>query len=225
MIVLRLHNISKKRGRDKHAVAALNHVSLQVKAGEFIIIEGPSGVGKTTLLAVSAGLLQPDTGTVSLAEANLQKLTAAYCRKHRSRAAGFIFQRSNLLDGITVRDNVRIMASIADLPPDQAEETTNRLLDSLGLSALADRSTDSLSGGEEQRVAVARALVHKPAVVFADEPTGNLDTHSGKAVADLLKSTAKHFGSAVLVTTHDHRLAKYASRRFYMIDGQLKETS
>jgi ABC-type lipoprotein export system ATPase subunit len=221
MSVLQLHGIWKSRGKAGHAVNALRGISLSVEPGAFVIIEGPSGVGKTTLLAVSAGLLQPDSGTVNLAGATLQELSSKGCRRHRARCVGFVYQRSNLLGALTARENIHIMAAAAGLSRPDAESGTEYLLELFGLMQLSGRYPATMSGGEEQRVALARALIHEPAVIFADEPTGSLDSISGKVVAESLKSAAGMKGAAVVVATHDPRLSGYATHRYRMEDGHL----
>ncbi len=222
MTALELRGVSKARGRPPREVRAVRHASLSVEPGEFVVLEGPSGSGKTTLLAVSAGLLTPDAGEVSLAGEDLGRLSPGLRRALRARCAGFVFQRSNLLPGLTVRDNVLLAATLARLPARVAEQETDRLLRDLGLGAIAGRRPETLSGGEEHRVAVARALVHGPAVVFADEPTGSLDGVSGRAVAEALASLAREKRVAVLVATHDARLRQFATRRLWMADGELE---
>jgi putative ABC transport system ATP-binding protein len=223
MTVLELLHVSKTRGHIVHGVAAMRDVSLVVGAGEFVLLEGPSGVGKTTLLAVAAGLLRPDAGEVCLAGSALSRLGAAAQRRHRARAVGFVFQRSNLLDGLTARDNVLLMAALAGMSQRDRGREADRLLDILGVKAVAGHLPGILSGGEEQRVAIARALVHRPAIVLADEPTGSLDSVSGQAVAECLREAARAQGAAVLVATHDVRLVPFATRRLRMLDGRLHD--
>lgn len=223
MTALALTRVSKQRGEGPRAVRALHDLSLHVREGELVLLEGPSGVGKTTLLAVAAGLLTADEGEIVLAGVDLSRLSPAERRRHRARNVGFVFQRSNLLDGLSARDNILLMAALADVAPTRAAGECDRLLEQLGLVGVADRRPGTLSGGEEQRVAVARALVHRPAVVLADEPTGNLDTAAGRAVAESLSSLAGSRDAAVVVATHDERLAPYADRRLHMIDGEIRE--
>ncbi len=211
------------RGIPGKGALALQDVSLVVEPGEFVMIEGPSGVGKTTLLAVSAGLLRPDGGTVQVAGKNLHEMNYSELRKHRARSVGFVFQRSNLLGALTARENIMMMAAIAGIEKSEAIQNTVNLLNLLGLMHLADRLPETLSGGEEQRVALARAVVNKPAIVFADEPTGSLDSISGQKVAESLKEAAEIQGAAVVVASHDQRLASYASRHLKMEDGRLYE--
>lgn len=216
-----LDHVSKTRGRARQAVHALDEVSLTIEAGEVVLLEGPSGSGKTTLLSVAAGLLTADSGEVELDGRRLGALSVAERRTLRSRSVGFVFQRANLLDGLTARDNVLISAAIAGVPREDAARDTDRLFAELGIAELASRFPNQLSGGEEHRVAVARALVHRPAVVFADEPTGNLDGKSGHAVGEALARLAPARQAAVLIATHDARLRPFASRRLWLVDGRL----
>jgi putative ABC transport system ATP-binding protein len=221
MMALELERISQTRGSGRRAVQALREVSLSIAAGEFVLLEGPSGAGKTTLLAVAAGLLTPTSGTVKLAGQSLGTMSSAECRRHRARRVGFVFQRSNLLPQLTLWDNVLLMVAISGVPRAEGEGEATRLLEALGIAGLANRRPRELSGGEEQRAAVARALVHRPAIVLADEPTGNLDSVSGRAVAERLAGLAAERGAAVLVATHDPRLEPFATRRVRISDGTI----
>jgi putative ABC transport system ATP-binding protein len=200
-------------------------VSLQVESGEFVILEGPSGSGKTTLLAVAAGLLKPDTGDVVLGETSLTAASAAERRACRARMVGFVFQRSNLLGELTALQNVLVMARLAGMSRQDGAGEAERLLAELGVDALGHRYPRELSGGEEQRVAVARALVHRPALILADEPTSSLDGTTGRAVVEALARLARERGSAVLVSTFDPRLAPTATRRLAILDGRLSSPS
>ena len=223
MTALSLHEVVKARGQGRQRVAALRGVTLALAPGDVVLLEGPSGSGKTTLLSVAAGLLTPDSGAVAIGGQDLAALGPAGTRALRARRVGFVFQRANLLDGLDVRENVCIAAALAGMSAAEGGAATDRLLDALGLLALAHRRTEALSGGEEHRVAVARALVHRPAVVLADEPTGSLDGASGEAVARALTDLARKDGVAVLIATHDARLRPFATRRVVLVDGSLTE--
>jgi len=219
--VLLLEGVSKTRGRGAHATEALRDASLSVDPGEVVLLEGASGAGKTTLLAVAAGLLTPDAGRVVLAGRSLAELSPASRRNHRARVLGFVFQRSNLLEQLTAAENVQLMALLAGGQASAAQRATNEVFEELDIGHLASRRPSELSGGEEQRVGVARALVHGPALVLADEPTGNLDSTAGRVVAEALARCAQTRGAAVLVATHDIRLEPFATRRISMVDGRL----
>jgi len=222
MSVLVLHDVVRTRGRGPQSTLALRGVSLSVDAGEIVLVEGPSGSGKTTLLAVAGGLLAPDRGTVGILGGDLGALDAAARRRLRARSVGFLFQRASLLERLSVRDNVRLAAALAGLPPAEGAREADALIDRLGLAGRAPRRPSELSGGEEQRAAVARALVHRPALVLADEPTACLDGASGRAVAEALAALARERGAAVLVATHDPRLAPFGTRRLSLLDGELR---
>lgn len=222
MNVLLMEGVSKTRGGGAHATQALRDASLSVSSGEVVLLEGASGAGKTTLLAVAAGLLSPDTGRVLLAGRSLAELSPVERRRHRVQVVGFVFQRSNLLEELTAWENVLLMAQLAGRPAAEARRETNDVFAQLDIEHLASRRPAQLSGGEEQRVGVARALVHKPALVFADEPTGNLDGAAGRVVAEALATCARARGAAVLVATHDARLEPFATRRIAIVDGRLQ---
>ena len=222
MTALALEGVFKMRGVGSHATQALSDVSLRVAPGDVVLLEGPSGAGKTTLLAVAAGLLSADSGRAVVAGVSLADLSAAERRRHRARTIGFVFQRANLLDQLSARDNVLVMALLAGRDRAAAEQETDELLRQLGLTHLAGKRPSELSGGEEQRVAVARALVHRPMLVLADEPTGNLDWASGHAVAEALTTAARNRAGAVIVATHDVRLAPFGTRRVRIRDGRLE---
>ncbi len=221
MSVLQLTGVSKTRGSGRHAVTALTDVTLSVEAGEFVLLEGPSGSGKTTVLAIAAGLLTADRGQVVLAGVPLASLGHAALRRCRGERVGFVFQRANLLGGLSARDNVLLAALLCGSSRDEAEERSDELLDALGVASLGSRRPMQLSGGEQQRVAVARALVHRPAIVLADEPTAHLDKDSGRIVAERLRALAGARGSAVLVATHDARLEAYADRTIRLEYGKV----
>lgn len=223
MSALELQGVSKTRGRGAHAVAALRDVWLSVAPGEVVLLDGPSGSGKTTLLAIAAGLLRADEGDVLLAELRLVGAPAAVVRRHRSRAVGFVFQRASLMPGLSARENVLLMTALAGVPRAEAEREATRLLEEVGLAHRAAHRPAEMSGGEEQRVAVARALVHRPALVLADEPTASLDGASGRLVAEQLRALAAARGAAVIIATHDPRLAPVATRRVHIADGRLVE--
>jgi putative ABC transport system ATP-binding protein len=216
-----LDAVGKSRGAGRRAVPVLRDVSLQLARGEIVLIEGPSGSGKTTLLTVAAGLLTADAGRVELAGRRLSEMTPAARREHRAMHVGFVFQRANLLQGLTAEENVLLAAEIARVPVSESRKRTADLFLELGLDGLQDRLPDALSGGEEHRVAIARAVVHRPTVVLADEPTGNLDTVSGQSVMAMLTRLALAAGTTLLIATHDTRLRQLPARVLKIVDGQI----
>lgn len=225
MTPLSLDRISQDRGVGRRRHRVLHDVSLTIAPGEFVLLEGPSGAGKSTLLGVAAGMLTPAEGSVTLVGMELGRLSPAARRRQRARTLGFVFQRSNLVSGLTALDNVRLMAEIAGVPSPEAKRRARDLLERVGLGSLGSRLPHELSGGEEQRLAIARALVHRPALVLADEPTSSLDGQTGRTVAELLATLAREHGTAVLVSTYDPRLAPYAQRRIAILDGRLTAPS
>ena len=221
MSALELREVTKTRGVGRAAVTAIRDVTLALEPGEFVLLEGPSGSGKTTLLAVAAGLLAPTGGTVTLAGHPLGALAVDARRRWRAQHVGFVFQRPNLMPALDARDNVVLAGLLAHQSRADAARDADVLLERLGIAALASRQPHELSGGEEQRVAVARALVHRPAVVLADEPTASLDGRAGLAVAESLRAVARERNAAVLVATHDARLEPFATRRLRIVDGRV----
>ena len=221
MTALELASVSKVRGRGPLAVSALRDVSLRIDAGELVLLEGPSGSGKTTLLSVAGGLLHPDAGEVRVGGEVLPPGAAEARRTVRARRIGFVFQRSNLLPGLDALENVIVQAALAGIDAGVARRRAGELLDAMGVGHLAGRRVGGLSAGEEQRFAVARALVHFPQVVLADEPTASLDSAAGRAVVEAMVTLGRDRGAAILVATHDPRLAPFASRRLRIVDGRV----
>jgi len=211
----------KRRGKGAAEVLALAQVNLELSPGEVVLLEGPSGSGKTTLLGVAAGLLRPDSGEVWIDGQPLAGLSSAELCGLRAARVGFVFQRANLLGRLSLLDNVSLAARLAGRSAREAEAEARELLDQLGLSHLQGRRPHQVSGGEEQRTALARALVHRPRLVLADEPTANLDSKTGTRVAEQLRALATQRGAGVLIATHDQRLVPYADRSLRLEDGRM----
>jgi putative ABC transport system ATP-binding protein len=221
MIVLALQHVTKARGKGARAVEALREVNLQLPLGEILLIEGPSGSGKTTLLTVAAGLLTPDEGRVIIAGERIDHYDPVRRAAMRANSVGFVFQRANLLESLTVLENILLAGAVASMSKTECEAEARQLLDKLDIATLADRYPSTLSGGEEHRVALARGVIHRPVVVFADEPTGNLDATTGDLVADALRELASSHGVAILLASHDRRLRRIANRSLNLVDGRL----
>jgi putative ABC transport system ATP-binding protein len=225
MSEIRFEAVSKRRGVGRQALPVLHQVSFSIAAGELVLVVGPSGSGKTTLLGIAAGLLKADQGKIETHGVRVDRAPPGALQALRAQAIGTVFQRPNLLGGLTARENVLLMASLAGMRNTDAQARADSLLRGLGVGALADRFPHELSGGEEQRVGIARALVHRPAVILADEPTASLDHDSGEAIAKALARLAAEEGAAVLVSTHDLRLRRFASRCLQLVDGVLAESA
>ena len=220
--ILMTKSLSKTYHPNGAAVRALREVNLALAPGEFVTVMGPSGCGKSTLLHLSGGLDRPTSGEVYLNGARVDTLSEAGWAVLRRRQVGFVFQFFNLIGNLTVADNVELPALLAGVSSNEARRRRQALLADLSITDKADIVPSQLSGGEQQRVALARALINQPAVLLADEPTGNLDSQSSAEVLALLQRMNVQ-GQAILLVTHDARVASAANRVIYMRDGQVKD--
>ena len=200
---------------------ALNHVNFQLDAGESVAIMGPSGSGKSTLLHVLAGIIRPTSGTVMFRGTDLTRMNDADRTALRRTAFGFVFQSGQLLPELPAIENIALPMMLSGVSYRQATDTAILWLERLGLRALATQRPGEMSGGQMQRIAIARALAMRPAVVFADEPTGALDQTTGREVMGILTQAARDNGSSVIVVTHDPNVAAFCSRTVYLQDGML----
>jgi putative ABC transport system ATP-binding protein len=210
-------DVTRRYGSGEAAVDALRGVTLDVPRGQFAAIMGPSGSGKSTLMHVLAGLDQPTTGTVHIAGENITKLNDAQLTKLRRAHIGFVFQAFNLLPTLTAEENILLPLQLAGRKVDQA--WYDAVVERVGLAERTKHRPSELSGGQQQRVAVARALVSEPTVLFADEPTGNLDSKSSHEVLELLRDAAVSFGQTTVMVTHDNDAAAAADRLIHIEDG------
>jgi len=201
-------------------VPALRGLDLNVKPGEFLSIVGPSGSGKSTLFHIIGGLTPPTSGQVRVADRDLASLTDAGRTRLRKQTVGFVFQKFNLLPNLTARDNIAVARHIAglDQKPDPQFEEVLRLL---GIASRLDHKPNALSGGEQQRIAIARAIVNRPAILLADEPTGNLDTENSQAVLDILRDLNQRLGQTILMITHNPEAAAFGHHLVHMRDGRI----
>lgn len=215
--MIKVSNIEKSFGDLK----VLRGVSLEVEKGEIVSIVGASGAGKTTLLQIMGTLLSADGGEVEIAGTKVFGLNEKRTAEFRNRHIGFVFQFHNLLPEFSALENVMMPALIGGASRKEAKQRALELLSAVGLSERADHKPAQLSGGEQQRVAIARALINRPSVIFADEPTGNLDTHNRDEIQRLLFEVREKFGQTIVMVTHDERLAEMADRKIVMSDGAI----
>ena len=202
---------------------ALNHVSFALGEGETVAVMGPSGSGKSTLLHALAGIIKPTAGTVTFRGSNLDAMSDAGRTKLRRNAFGFVFQSGQLLPELPAVENIALPMMLDGMPYRTATDTAILWLERMGLRALANNRPGEMSGGQMQRIAIARALAVKPAVVFADEPTGALDQTTGREVMSILMAAARDNGAAVVVVTHDPNVAGFCGRTVMMQDGRLHQ--
>jgi putative ABC transport system ATP-binding protein len=211
--------LTRRYGEGESAVDALRGVSLEVPAGQFTAVMGPSGSGKSTLMHLLAGLDRPTSGSVRIAGEEISSMPDRRLTKLRRTHIGFVFQSFNLLPTLTAEENVTLPLAIARAKPAAAD--VDALLARVGLTERRRHRPAELSGGQQQRVAIARALVARPTVLFADEPTGNLDSAAGAAVLELLRDAVSEDGQTIVMVTHDPRAAAIADRVLFLADGRI----
>lgn len=221
MSVLEAKQLHKQYILGELTVNALDGVDFQLEKGEFVAIMGPSGSGKSTLLHLMGGLDQPTSGSVYLAEKQLSGSDDNQTTLARRHNIGFIFQFFNLVPTLNAEENILLPLIIDGKDPKDYQARLDGLLELVGLSNRRHHRPDQLSGGEQQRVAIARALITKPSVVLADEPTGNLDTKSGKVIMELLRRSCDQLNQSIIEVTHDPRAASYADRVVFLRDGKI----
>ena len=222
-MLIKAKKLSKVYGSGENQVVALDKVDLTVAPGDFISIIGPSGSGKSTLLHLLSGLDHPTSGSLTYDGQEIYMLSDKELSAFRRRQMGFIFQQFNLLPVLTARENILMPLLLDKKQPD--EGYLDQLAELLGLRDRLDHLPHELSGGQQQRVAIARALIAQPEVIFADEPTGNLDSKSGGEVMELLKGIRERMGKTLVIITHDNRIAAAADRQLTIMDGVLSEVA
>ncbi len=216
-------DLSKVYGNGENRVVALDKVNLEINANDFISIMGPSGSGKSTLLHLLSGLDRPTSGTLTYDGKDIYSFSDKELSSFRRQRIGFIFQQFNLLPVLTAKENIIMPLLLDKKQPDEAY--LEQLSQMLGIHDRLTHLPHELSGGQQQRVAIARALIARPDIIFADEPTGNLDSKSGSEVMELLQNIWKKMGTKLVVITHDSRVAQMADRQFVIVDGVLSEVT
>ena len=215
--------LTKIYGSGENRVVALDKADLQIASKEFISIMGPSGSGKSTLLHLLSGLDRPSSGSLTYDGRDIYSMGDRELSAFRRRRIGFVFQQFNLLPVLTARENIIMPLLLDKKQPEEAY--VKRLTDVLGLDGRLTHLPGELSGGQQQRVAIARALIAQPDIIFADEPTGNLDNHSGSEVMEVLKNIWEDMDKSLVIITHDSRIARMAKRQFHITDGVLSEVT
>jgi len=219
MAAVRCIDLCKTYYQGDQAIKALDHVNLEIREGGFVCLSAPSGGGKTTLLNAIGGLDRPDSGEIWVAEQRIDNLSKGELAKLRLHQIGFVFQAFNLIPVLTARENVEFVMQVQGMPADKRTEQSTAILEEVGLNGLEDRRPADMSGGQQQRVAVARAIVSRPALVLADEPTANLDSHNADELMELFVELNQHHNTTFVIATHDQRVMAYAKRLIRMLDG------
>lgn len=217
--MIKLEGITKSFG----SLQVLKGIDLEINKGEFVSIVGPSGAGKTTLLQIMGTLDEPDAGTVQIDGTVVSRMKEKELSAFRNKNIGFVFQFHQLLPEFTALENVMIPALIAGVSSKEANDRATKILDFMGLVDRASHKPNELSGGEKQRVAVARALINDPAVILADEPSGSLDTHNKEDLHQLFFDLRDRLGQTFVIVTHDEGLAKITDRTVHIVDGMIKK--
>lgn len=222
MSILRTENLKKYYGKEPNIVRALDNVSLDIEEGEFVAVVGTSGSGKSTLLNMMGGLDVPTDGRVMIAGKDLSQMDDERLTIFRRRRIGFVFQNYNLIPILNVYENIVLPVALDGEMPDQTY--LKKIISLLGLEEKLKEMPNNLSGGQQQRVAIARALASKPAIILADEPTGNLDSRTSQDVLGLIKTTSRQFHQTVVMITHNEEIAQLADRTIRIEDGKVTES-
>ena len=221
-IAIRTENLFRHYQMGEALIRAVDGISVEVQAGEFVALLGQSGSGKSSLLNLIAGLDRPTSGTVTIQGKDLAKLSRQELAKYRLKTVGMVFQSFNLIPSMTLLENVELPLRFAEVDSAKREGLCRQALDRVGLSGRLRHRPTELSGGEQQRAALARALINQPQLLLADEPTGNLDSHTGTEIMDFMKEFNTSLGMTVVMVTHERALAeRYARRMIFLADGKL----
>ena len=219
---VRIVDLCRQYQMGETVIRAVDGVSLQIRGGEFVALLGSSGSGKSSLLNLIAGLDRPTSGTVTVEDKDLARLSREELAKYRLRTVGMVFQSFNLVSRMTLSENVELPLRFAEVDRGQRDQLTRQALERVGLSGRTNHRPGELSGGEQQRAALARALINQPMLLLADEPTGNLDSHTGTEIMNLIRQFNESLGMTVVMVTHERALAeRYARRMIFLADGKL----
>ena len=221
-VAIRSENLCRHYRMGGNIIRAVDGVSLEIHSGEFVALLGSSGSGKSSMLNLIAGLDRPTSGSVIVQERDLAKLSREELAKYRLHVVGMVFQSFNLIPSMTVTENVELPLRFAEVDRGRRDSLAREALERVGLKARMGHRPSELSGGEQQRAALARALINRPQLLLADEPTGNLDSHTGKEIMDMVRDFNRELGMTVVMVTHERALAeRYAQRMIFLADGKL----
>ena len=221
-VAIRSENLCRHYRMGDTLIRAVDGVSLEVRAGEFVALLGTSGSGKSSVLNLIAGLDHPTSGSVVVQDRDLAKLSREELAKYRLRVVGMVFQSFNLIASMTLAENVDLPLRFAEVDRGERQNLARQALERVGLLGRMNHRPSELSGGEQQRAALARALINRPQLLLADEPTGNLDSHTGTEIMDMVRQFNRELGMTVLMVTHERALAeRYAQRMIFLADGKL----
>lgn len=221
--VIEIKNVKKIYRMGNEVINAVDDVSFEIEKGEFCCLLGTSGSGKSTLLNLMAGIEKASAGQILIKGKNIRKMSEKELAKFRQKYLGFVFQSYNLLNSMTALENVEFPLVFKRIPPKKRKAAAKDMLEQVGLSARMNHMPKQMSGGQQQRVGIARAFVAKPEIVFADEPTGNLDTKTTMEVMNLIKRIAQENNQTIVMVTHDPRLAKFADKIIHILDGKIQQ--
>lgn len=220
-IILQARNVQKKFGTKGNVYTALQDINLEIQAGEFVGIMGPSGAGKTTLLNIFSTIDTPSSGDIIIAGQNIVKMKEEQLSDFRRNKLGFIFQDYNLLDTLTVKENILLPLALSKVPPVEIERRVNEIADTFSIRDILDKYPYHISGGQKQRTAASRAIVSNPSLILADEPTGALDSKSATSLLESLSALNENNKSTIMMVTHDAYAASFCKRVIFIKDGQL----
>jgi ABC-type lipoprotein export system ATPase subunit len=221
-VAIRSENLCRHYRMGENVIRAVDGVSFEIHSGEFVALLGSSGSGKSSMLNLIAGLDRPTAGSVIVQERDLAKLSREELAKYRLHIVGMVFQSFNLIPSMTVTENVELPLRFAEVDRGRRDSLAREALQRVGLKARMGHRPSELSGGEQQRVALARALINRPHLLLADEPTGNLDSHTGKEIMDMVRDFNRELGMTIVMVTHERALAeRYAQRMIFLADGKL----
>lgn len=221
-VAVRSENLSRHYKMGDAVIRAVDGVSITIRSGEFVALLGSSGSGKSSVLNLIAGLDRPTSGSVYVQDRDLAKLSREELAKYRLRVVGMVFQSFNLIASMTLLENVELPLRFAEVERSQRQKLAHEALERVGLGARVHHRPSELSGGEQQRAALARALINRPQLLLADEPTGNLDSHTGTEIMEMLRGFNRDLGMTVVMVTHERALAeRYAQRMIFLADGKI----